>query len=206
MTPNKRDLKAYSRFDGTGRIVPGSTVLRRNKPKVGNWIEVQAYECCDPISCTPNYSPWRIVTGGVAGDGVVLIDNTDEGDCPKYTFVGPNNGSSNGWVYLTQFFATETCLSIPYEWTSFDEGDPDPLGVDWPVYWNSSTQPTGIPGDLTVRVSDTPDDGTWNITVPAGQWFSLGIYSDDSCCGRGFLSVEICEVACSTTTTTTLPL
>ena len=48
MTPNKRDLKAYSRFDGTGRIVPGSTVLRRNKPKVGNWKETQAYECCSP--------------------------------------------------------------------------------------------------------------------------------------------------------------
>jgi hypothetical protein len=47
MTPNKRDLKAYSRFDGTGRIVPGSTVLRRNKPKNGNWKEIQAYECCD---------------------------------------------------------------------------------------------------------------------------------------------------------------
>jgi hypothetical protein len=47
MTPNKRDLKAYSRFDGTGRIVPGSTVLRRNKPKNGNWKETQAYECCN---------------------------------------------------------------------------------------------------------------------------------------------------------------
>ena len=52
MTPNKRDLKAYSRFDGTGRIVPGSTVLRRNKPKVGKWIEVQAYECCN-VDQTP---------------------------------------------------------------------------------------------------------------------------------------------------------
>lgn len=51
MTPNKRDLKAYSRFDGTGRIVPGSTVLRRNKPKVGNWKETQAYECCVPSTC-----------------------------------------------------------------------------------------------------------------------------------------------------------
>ena len=48
MTPNKRDLKAYSRFDGTGRIVPGSTVLRRSKPKNGKWKEVQAYECCNP--------------------------------------------------------------------------------------------------------------------------------------------------------------
>jgi len=52
MTPNKRDLKAYSRFDGTGRIVPGSTVLRRNKPKVGNWKETQAYECCN-VDQTP---------------------------------------------------------------------------------------------------------------------------------------------------------
>ena len=50
MTPNKRDLKAYSRFDGTGRLVPGSTVLRRNKPKVGKWIEVQTYECCTDIT------------------------------------------------------------------------------------------------------------------------------------------------------------
>ena len=48
MTPNKRDLKSYARFDGTGRIIPGSLVLRRNKPKVGNWKEVPAYECCNP--------------------------------------------------------------------------------------------------------------------------------------------------------------
>jgi len=52
MTPNKRDLKAYSRFDGTGRIVPGSTVLRRNKPKVGKWKEVPAYECCNDVTLT----------------------------------------------------------------------------------------------------------------------------------------------------------
>jgi hypothetical protein len=58
MTPNNRDLKAYARFDGTGRIVPGSLVLRRTKPKVGNWKEVQAYECCDgggsPCTLTAN--------------------------------------------------------------------------------------------------------------------------------------------------------
>lgn len=53
MTPNKRDLKAYVRFDGTGRIVPGSLVLRRTKPKNGTWKEIEAYECCIPsASCT----------------------------------------------------------------------------------------------------------------------------------------------------------
>ena len=45
MSTNKRDLKAYVRYDGSGRVVAGSLILRRNKPKVGNWQQVQGYEC-----------------------------------------------------------------------------------------------------------------------------------------------------------------
>ena len=45
---NKKDLKAFVRFDGSERIVAGSLILRRKKPKVGNWVQIQAYECCDP--------------------------------------------------------------------------------------------------------------------------------------------------------------
>lgn len=52
MATNKKDLKAFVRYDGTGRIIPGSLILQRNKPKVGNWQQTTAYECCDP-SC-PN--------------------------------------------------------------------------------------------------------------------------------------------------------
>lgn len=40
MGSNKRDLKAYVRFDGSGRVVPGSLVLRRKMPKVGKWQEI----------------------------------------------------------------------------------------------------------------------------------------------------------------------
>lgn len=49
---NKRDLKAYVRFDGTGRIISGSLILQRFKPKVGNWQEIDAYECCNPTTTT----------------------------------------------------------------------------------------------------------------------------------------------------------
>ena len=49
---NKRDLKAYVRFDGSGRIVAGSLILRKNKPKVGKWQEIPAYECCNPTTTT----------------------------------------------------------------------------------------------------------------------------------------------------------
>lgn len=44
---NNRPLKAYVRFDGSGRIVAGSLILRKNKPKVGKWQEIPAFECCD---------------------------------------------------------------------------------------------------------------------------------------------------------------
>lgn len=52
-TIDKRPLKAFVRFDGTGRIVPSSLILRRKKPKVGKWIEIPAYECCEPTTTIP---------------------------------------------------------------------------------------------------------------------------------------------------------
>jgi len=49
---NRKDLKAYVRYDGSGRVVSSSLVLRRQKPKVGNWVEIPAYECCNPTTTT----------------------------------------------------------------------------------------------------------------------------------------------------------
>lgn len=49
---NKKDLKGYVRVDGSGRIVAGSLILRKAMPKVGKWIEIPAYECCNPTTTT----------------------------------------------------------------------------------------------------------------------------------------------------------
>ena len=157
-----------------------------------------------PNNCIVNYGLWKLVKGGAAGDGTVLVDDLEE---QEFTFVGPNDQEDNGWVYLKRKFNSDTCLQISYEWTSFDDdsGSIGPPQYDWPIYWTSSTEPTGIPGDLTPRVDATPLDGNWFITVNSGEWFALGIYSDDSCCGRGFLQVQISESSepCPSTTTTT---
>ena len=48
----QRNLKAFVRFDGSGRVVAGSLILRKNKPKVGKWQEILAYECCNPTTTT----------------------------------------------------------------------------------------------------------------------------------------------------------
>ena len=51
-TINTRPLHAYVRYDGQGRVVAGSLVLRKNKPKVGKWREILAYECCNYTTTT----------------------------------------------------------------------------------------------------------------------------------------------------------
>jgi len=57
MATNKRDLKSYVRYDGSGRVIPGSNVLRKNMPKVGKWKETQAYECCNPTQLILYFTP-----------------------------------------------------------------------------------------------------------------------------------------------------
>lgn len=49
---NQRNLKAYVRYDGSGRVVAGSLILRKQKPKVGTWQQVQGYQCCNDVTLT----------------------------------------------------------------------------------------------------------------------------------------------------------
>lgn len=59
-TNNK--LKAYVRYDGTGRVIAGSLILQRFKPKVGNWQEIDAYECCNPTTTTTTTTEAPVTT------------------------------------------------------------------------------------------------------------------------------------------------
>lgn len=47
---SKNKLKSFVRLDGSGRVVAGSNILRKKKPKVGNWLELPAAVCCDPLT------------------------------------------------------------------------------------------------------------------------------------------------------------
>lgn len=63
MASNKRFLRAFVEYDGTGRVLPGSLVLRGNIPRVGNWGEIPAYQCCNPSTPMSN----TIIAGGEPG-------------------------------------------------------------------------------------------------------------------------------------------
>lgn len=44
-----KDLKAFVRFDGQGKIVPGTLIVQSFKPKVGRWEEISV-GCCSNTS------------------------------------------------------------------------------------------------------------------------------------------------------------
>jgi hypothetical protein len=88
---NSRPLKAYARFDGSGRIVAGSLILRKSKPKVGNWKEVQAYECCN-VNQTPILVPVSAIFSYSGAN--IFIDSVD-GDFYQTIYTNGPTGSSN---------------------------------------------------------------------------------------------------------------
>ena len=47
---NQNKLKAWVRYDGTGTVVTAGPIFQANKPKVGNWKQIDANLCC-------NYNP-----------------------------------------------------------------------------------------------------------------------------------------------------
>lgn len=52
MANNQKKLKAFVRYDGSGRVVASSLILRKNKPRVGRWYEIPEYLCCNGESTT----------------------------------------------------------------------------------------------------------------------------------------------------------
>ncbi len=49
---NNNKLKAFVRFHGSGRIISSRLIVHAFKPKVGNWKEIDAKECCNYTTTT----------------------------------------------------------------------------------------------------------------------------------------------------------
>jgi len=132
-----RPLKAFVRFDGTGRIVPSSLILRRKKPKVGKWVEIPAYECCNyttttttTAACIPIEWEYTVtaedVENATGNTGAVIIINVPEPlEVAAYDEYGgfyvsdcPSGYSGGGIAFNEGQIGTYTLCSVnePYLW------------------------------------------------------------------------------------------
>lgn len=86
---NLRDLKAFVRLDGSGRVVAGSLIFRKKRPTVGKWHEINAYECCNYVPTTTTTSttvaPTTTTTTTVAPTTTTTTTTTSAPAVTEYT-------------------------------------------------------------------------------------------------------------------------
>ena len=73
MANSNNKLKAYVRYDGSGRVIAGSLILQRFKPKDGNWKEIGSKQCCDPFCLPPVYGEDYIIYDAVEVEGGITF-------------------------------------------------------------------------------------------------------------------------------------
>lgn len=88
---NKKDLKAFVRYDGSGRVVAGSLILRRKKPKVGKWTEVQGYQCCNQNQASLQV----VITGTFPWTNASIEVGNDNGTNYQPIFSYSNESAAN---------------------------------------------------------------------------------------------------------------
>lgn len=74
MANSNNKLKAYVRYDGSGRVIAGSLILQRFKPKVGNWQEIGSKECCDPYCLPPVYGEDFIIYDVIESETGITVE------------------------------------------------------------------------------------------------------------------------------------
>lgn len=82
---DKRPLKAYVRYDGNGRIIPGSLILSRIKPKNGGYVQTPGYECCNDVVCTTVNYQVTITQANLddaTGNTGIIVNTPDGGTWP----------------------------------------------------------------------------------------------------------------------------
>lgn len=116
---NNRNLRAFVRFDGSGRVIPGSVVLRKQKPKVGRWQEIVSYECCDDVTISfvladpalTNATLSLFCNGTIIGSPMETgVDTTDDGEV-----LAALNGAFSAFGTFTNPSATNFNLTLSRE-------------------------------------------------------------------------------------------
>lgn len=127
-------------------------------------------------------STWTVVTGGAAGNG-----RATEVSQNYWNIVGPDDNNQDGWCYIKASVLSGGYVDFSLNWNTPDSGG----CCDWTVISVDGNNPTGKPSDVSRVNTSTPFVGSVRRFVKAGDYISVGIYSNDSEAGPGYLGVGI---------------
>jgi hypothetical protein len=159
----QRNLKAFVRYDGSGRVVAGSLILRKNKPKVGRWLEIPAYECCNYVptstttTTTTTVAPTTTTTTTAAEP--TTTTTTTAGIVPSRYEV-----SAEGLSAYIINEATNPTLELV-------EGEVYTFVINAPghPFWIKTVNSTGTGNQYNTGVTNNgTDNGTITFAVPVG--------------------------------------
>jgi len=202
-TIDRRPLKAYVRYDGRGRVVPSSLIWRRKMPKVGKWIEVPGYQCCNPTTTS---------TTTVACVQYVLLVNSQERDVLTYTncegqFVVSNQTGPTEYLFCAAAgtpAVTGSGIILPLGACTCEAVYDVLLGEG-----ASASAACTAYGDASFVYTDNEDFGlatvlyyTPNCNNPGNNYFSDGVIVRE--CVDGILG-DILYCTTTTTSTTAAP-
>ena len=85
---NNNKLKAFVRFDGSGRIIPSSLIVQAFKPAVGNYVEIDAKECCNYVPTTTTTTTAAPTTTTTTTFNPVSDKRLKENIVPTGNFIG----------------------------------------------------------------------------------------------------------------------
>ena len=133
---NNNKLNAYVRFDGSGRIVPSSLIVQAFKPKVGNYQEIDAKECCNYVAptttSTTTVAPTTTTT--TTASPTTTTTTTVLSGCLEYNVVVPDGGSGT--------FTGVDCVGNPF----------GPLALTGPSNQNYCFESISSTGDVTITL------------------------------------------------------
>jgi hypothetical protein len=98
MANNQKKLKAFVRYDGSGRVVAGSLILRKNKPRVGRWFEIPTYQCCNGDTSTTTSTTTATPTTTTTTTSAPSTTTTTTTAAPEVRSFGARLGSTANQV------------------------------------------------------------------------------------------------------------
>ena len=179
---NKHNLRAFARLDGSGRVVPSSLIQRKNKPKVGKWVEVPAWECCNgtttttsTTACVPEGTFYNVIylTGSYTprgGESVVDFHATAEDACDAVDVITNNGGTLIYFIvegYYTelgglQYYYPGGCELVEDGYYMFNDGE----GMYYIDQWTDGQDVLQYNCNTTTTTTAAPTTTTTTTVAP----------------------------------------